>query len=57
MRLTAESEEDLVAAPISGAKKSLDTPDDRFAKGGVQIDIVQIGNMKVKRATYPAGFA
>jgi len=45
-----------MATPISGTMKSFDKPDDHFAKGGVEIDILQVGDMKVKRATYPSGW-
>jgi len=45
-----------MATPISGTMKSFDTPDEHVAKGGVEIDVLQIGDMKVKRATYPSGW-
>ena len=45
-----------MATLISGTMKSFDKPDDHFAKGGVEIDILQVGDMKVKRATYPSGW-
>ena len=45
-----------MATPISGTMKSFDTPDDHISKGGVEIDILQIGGMKAKRATYPPGW-
>ena len=45
-----------MATPISGTMKSFDKPDDHIAKGGVEIDVLQIGDMKVKRATYPSGW-
>jgi mannose-6-phosphate isomerase-like protein (cupin superfamily) len=45
-----------MATPIRGTMKSFDEPDDHFAKGGVEIDILQIGDMKVKRAAYPPGW-
>jgi len=45
-----------VATPISGTMKSFDTPDEHVAKGGVEIDVLQVGDMKVKRATYPSGW-
>jgi mannose-6-phosphate isomerase-like protein (cupin superfamily) len=38
------------------ASKSLDQPDEQMEKGGVQIDIVYLGDMKVKRAKYPPGW-
>jgi mannose-6-phosphate isomerase-like protein (cupin superfamily) len=41
---------------ISGTTKSFGKPDDHVAKGGVEIDVVQLGDMKVKRATYPSGW-
>jgi hypothetical protein len=40
----------------SGSAKSLHKPDDHLSKGGVGIDVVQLGDLKVKRATYPAGW-
>src|SRR5450759_3658092 len=55
-RLTAAIEEVLMATPISGTVKSFDTPDDHVTKGGVEIDVLQVGDMKVKRATYPSGW-
>jgi mannose-6-phosphate isomerase-like protein (cupin superfamily) len=45
-----------MATPISGTTKSFDEPDERVAKGGVKIEILQLGDMKVKRATYPPGW-
>ena len=42
--------------PISGTTKSFDRPDDRATKGGVEIDIIQLGDMKVRRMTYPPGW-
>ena len=42
--------------PIGGTMKSFDKPDEHIAKGGVEIDILQIGDMKVKRASYPSGW-
>ena len=45
-----------MAAPVRGTMKSFDQPDDRASKGGVEIDILQIGDMKVKRASYPPGW-
>ena len=45
-----------MATPIGGTIKSFDTPDEHVAKGGVEIDVLQVGDMKVKRATYPSGW-
>lgn len=45
-----------MAAPIGGTMKSFDTPDSHATKGGVEIDVLQIGDLKVKRATYPSGW-
>jgi len=45
-----------MATPTSGTTKSFDRPDEHVAKGGVEIDVLQIGDMKVKRATYPSGW-
>ncbi len=39
-----------------GAAKSFARPDDHLSKGGVEIDIVQLGDLKAKRATYPPGW-
>ena len=36
--------------------RSFDEPDEQMEKGGVNIDVVQLGDMKVKRAKYPAGW-
>ena len=38
------------------SKATLDQPDEQIEKGGVTIDVVQLGDMKVKRAKYPAGW-
>jgi hypothetical protein len=45
-----------MAAPIGGTLKSFDRPDEHLSKGGVEIDVLQIGDMKVKRAIYPSGW-
>jgi hypothetical protein len=45
-----------MATPISGTMKSFDRPDEHATKGGVEIDVLQIGEMKVRRATYPPGW-
>ena len=42
--------------PLRGATKSFDKPDEQFAKGGVQVDTLQLGDMKVRRASYPPGW-
>jgi mannose-6-phosphate isomerase-like protein (cupin superfamily) len=39
-----------------GASKSFARPDDHLTKGGVEIDVVQLGDLKVKRAIYPPGW-
>jgi mannose-6-phosphate isomerase-like protein (cupin superfamily) len=39
-----------------GTSKSFSRPDDHLSKGGVEIDVVQLGDLKVKRATYPPGW-
>lgn len=45
-----------MANGIGGTMKSFDRPDDHVTKGGVEIDVLQIGDMKVKRASYPPGW-
>ena len=45
-----------MAALISGTMKSFDSPDEHVTKGGVEVDVLQVGDMKVKRATYPSGW-
>jgi hypothetical protein len=45
-----------MAIAISGTTKSFDRPDEHITKGGVEIDVLQIGDLKVKRATYPSGW-
>ena len=45
-----------MATPIRGTIRSFDKPDDHVSKGGVEIEILQMGDMKVKRATYPPGW-
>jgi mannose-6-phosphate isomerase-like protein (cupin superfamily) len=49
-------EEAVMATPIGGTVKSFGKPDDRITKGGAEIEVVQIGDMKVKRITYPPGW-
>lgn len=39
-----------------GASRSLSEPDQHITKGDVEIDIVELGDFKVKRATYPPGW-
>ncbi len=39
-----------------GTMKSFDNPDERVTKGGVEIEVVQLGDLKAKRATYPPGW-
>jgi uncharacterized cupin superfamily protein len=38
------------------ASASFAHPDESAEKGGVQIDVVYLGDIKVKRAKYPAGW-
>jgi len=45
-----------MASGNTGGSKSLNRPDDHLSKGGVEIDIVQLGDLKVKRASYPPGW-
>jgi len=45
-----------MATPIGGTMKTFDKPDEHVTKGGVEIDVLQVGDMKVKRATYPSGW-
>lgn len=45
-----------MATPIGGTMKSFDTPEEHVAKGGVEIDVLRLGDMKVKRMTYPPGW-
>jgi mannose-6-phosphate isomerase-like protein (cupin superfamily) len=37
-------------------RRSFEEPDDRKTKGGVQIDVAKLGELTVKRATYPPGW-
>ena len=39
-----------------GTARSLGRPDDHLSKGGIEIDVVQLGDIKVKRASYPPGW-
>ncbi len=43
-------------AANKGASKSFARPDDHLTKGDVEIDIVQLGDLRAKRATYPPGW-
>ena len=45
-----------MATMSNAASRSFDQPDEQLEKGGVTIDVVHLGDMKVKRATYPAGW-
>jgi hypothetical protein len=45
-----------VATMSKAASRSFDQPDEHVEKGGVSIDVIHIGGIKVKRATYPAGW-
>jgi uncharacterized cupin superfamily protein len=45
-----------MATMSKAATRSLDQPDEQMEKGGVKIDVVQLGDIKVKRASYPAGW-
>ncbi len=36
--------------------KSFDKADEHVSKGGVEIEVVQLGDFKAKRATYPVGW-
>jgi uncharacterized cupin superfamily protein len=45
-----------MATMSKAASRSFEQPDEQAEKGGVQIDIVHLGDMKVKRAKYPAGW-
>ncbi len=45
-----------MASSNKGTCRSLDTPDEHQSKGGVEIDVVRLGDIKVKRATYPVGW-
>jgi hypothetical protein len=37
-------------------RRSFEEPDDQTTKGGVRIDVAKLGELKVKRATYPPGW-
>lgn len=45
-----------MATMSKAASRSLDQPDEQAEKGGVTIDIVYLGDIKVKRAKYPPGW-
>ena len=45
-----------MATMSKAASRSFDQPDEQAEKGGVMIDVVYLGDMKVKRAVYPAGW-
>jgi ethanolamine utilization protein EutQ (cupin superfamily) len=45
-----------MATMSKAASRTFDQPDEQVEKGGVMIDVVYLGDMKVKRATYPAGW-
>ena len=45
-----------MATESSGATRSFTSPDDHMSKGGVEIDVVRLGEIKAKRATYPPGW-
>jgi mannose-6-phosphate isomerase-like protein (cupin superfamily) len=54
--LLAAIEEALMSSPVRGTTRSFDQPDDHVAKGGVEIDALKIGDMDVKRISYPPGW-
>jgi mannose-6-phosphate isomerase-like protein (cupin superfamily) len=37
-------------------RRSFEEPDDQKTKGGVRIDVAKLGELTVKRATYPPGW-
>ena len=39
-----------------GAKRPLSDPDKHVVKGGAEIDVVQLGDLRVKRTAIPAGW-
>ena len=45
-----------MATTSKAASRSFDQPDEQAEKGGVKIDVVYLGDVKVKRANYPAGW-
>jgi hypothetical protein len=45
-----------MATASKAASRTFDQPDERSEKGGVTIDVVYLGDVKVKRANYPAGW-
>jgi hypothetical protein len=45
-----------MSTTTKAASRSLDQPDEHIEKGGVLIDVVYLGDIKVKRAKYPAGW-
>jgi mannose-6-phosphate isomerase-like protein (cupin superfamily) len=45
-----------MATMSKAASRSFDQPDEQAEKGGVTIDVVYLGDMKVKRAKYPPGW-
>jgi hypothetical protein len=49
-------EEATVATTSKAASRSFDQPDEQAEKGGVAIDVVYLGDLKVKRAKYPPGW-
>ena len=45
-----------MATMSKAGSRSFEEPDEQAEKGGVKIDIVYLGDLKVKRANYPAGW-
>jgi mannose-6-phosphate isomerase-like protein (cupin superfamily) len=45
-----------MATMSKAATRGFDQPDEQAEKGGVTIDIVYLGDIKVKRAKYPPGW-
>ena len=41
---------------IRASSRSLSSPDEQVDKGRVHIEVVQLGDLKVKRQTYPPGW-
>ncbi len=45
-----------MATPVRGLMLSFDATEEHISKGGVEIDVVHIGDMIVKRGSYPPGW-
>jgi hypothetical protein len=42
-----------MSASMRACSTSFEAPDERVTKGGAEVGVLKLGDMKVKRASYP----